>query len=114
MQHLMLGQTAVIYTHTYTHIQHFHLRTVLGKQPRETHTLTEVIKARQKRRLGGSTTGFVPKKVTCIEEKQRLRQTAVVYCNSEKQTNKNKETYTHTHKYMFVYIHIHTSVCLYV
>jgi hypothetical protein len=40
-KHLMLGQPAVISTHTYTYshyIQHCHASTLLCKQPRETHS----------------------------------------------------------------------------
>ena len=46
------------YVHTLTHIQRIHSSTVLCKQPRETRTLTEAMKARQKCRLAGPTTGY--------------------------------------------------------
>jgi hypothetical protein len=49
--------------------QHFHSSTVLYKQPRETNTLTEAMKARQKRRVAGPTTGFCSNQDTCVEEK---------------------------------------------
>jgi hypothetical protein len=79
-KHLMLGQTAVLYTHKYTHsthIQHFHSSTVLCKQPRETLTHTEAMKARQKCRVAGLTTGFWRNQATCMEEKPKSWQTAV-------------------------------------
>ncbi len=87
-KHVMLGQTAVIYTHTYTltHIQHFHSSTVLCKQPQETRTLTEAMKDRQKCRLAGPTTGYSAQKESCIQEKQRVRDTAVRYTKKSKRT----------------------------
>jgi hypothetical protein len=51
------------------------------------HALTAAIKARQKRRLAGPTTGCSPKEASCIEEKQRVRQQAVRYTQKNKQTN---------------------------
>ncbi len=75
---------------------------VLCKQPRETCKLTQAMKARQKSRLTGPTTGCWTNKASCIEEKQTVRQTALVYTQHSKQTR---------NKYM--YIHIHT-VCLFV
>ena len=85
------------YVHTRTHIQHFHSSTALCKKPRETHTLTEAMKARQKFRLAGPTTGCYSIQDTCIEEKQRVRQTAVVYTQKSKQTT---YIYTHTHTHI--------------
>ncbi len=65
------------------------------KQPRETHTLTQAMKARRKCRVTGQTAGCSLKQVTCIEEKQTVRQRSCrVY--SEKQTNK-KQIYVLTH-----------------
>jgi hypothetical protein len=49
----------------------------LSTQPRETHTLTAMMKARQKRPLAGSTTGSRTNEAPCIDEKQRVRQPAV-------------------------------------
>jgi hypothetical protein len=88
------------YVHTRTHIQQFHSSTVLWKQPRETHALTEAMKARQKCRLTGPTTGCWTNQAACIEEKQSDRQTAVRYTQQSKQT-----TYLHAHT------HAHT-VCM--
>jgi hypothetical protein len=108
-KHLMLGQTAVIYTHTYTHslthIQHFHSSTALCKQPRETHTLTEAMKARLKSRVAGPTTGCWTNEATCIEEDQRVRHPAV-RCH-QKNTPKKIKTYIHTHT------HTSMHVCMY-
>ncbi len=44
------------YVHTLSHIQHFQASTVLCQQPRETRTLTQVLKAWQKRRVAKTTT----------------------------------------------------------
>ena len=55
------------------------------------------MKARQKHRLTGPTTGCCPKKASCIEEKQRVRQPAVRYTQKKKQ-KKNKYIHTQTHK----------------
>ncbi len=89
------------YVHTLSRIQHFHSSTALCKQPQETHTLTEAMKARQKRRVAGPTTGCCTNKDTCIEEKQRVRQkNCQVY--SERQTN------------LFIYPRIHAQVCMFV
>jgi hypothetical protein len=85
------------YVHTLTHIQHLHSSTVLCKHPRETCTLTQAIKARQKCRMAGPTTGCLTKKDSCIEEKQRDRQTAVRYTQKSKQTTYlHIRTHTHT------------------
>ncbi len=62
----------------------------LSTQSQETRTLTAAMKARQKRRVAGPTTGCSPKKFACTEEKQRVRQPAVRY------TQKNKQTNVHT------------------
>jgi hypothetical protein len=51
------------------------------------------MKARQKCRVAGQTTGCCTKQVACMEEKQRVRQTAVVYTQKSKQT---------TTKYVYV------------
>jgi hypothetical protein len=75
----------------------------LSTQPQETPTLTEARKARQKRRLAGSTTGFPSNKAPCIEEKQRVRPP------SARPIQKNKQKRTNT------YVHRHTSMhaCMY-
>jgi hypothetical protein len=53
------------------------------------------MKARQKHRETGPTTGCCPDEDTCIEQKQRVRQKAVMY--SKKQTKKEQFcTYTDT------------------
>ena len=44
----------------------------LSTQSLETRTLTEAVKARQKRRVAGPTTGCSPTKSPCIEEKQNV------------------------------------------
>jgi hypothetical protein len=103
-KHLMLGQTPVIYTHTYTltHIQHFHSSTALCKKPRETHTLTEAMKVQRKRRVAGPTTGCCTTKDTCIEVNGELcRQLS----GALRKTNKQKRN---------KYIHTHTQVCMFV
>jgi hypothetical protein len=68
----------------------------------EKRTLTEAMKARQKGRVAGPSTGCRTNQATCLEEKQRVRQTAVRYTQKSKQTN------------ICAYIHIHTSmhVCM--
>jgi hypothetical protein len=92
--------------------------TVLLKKPRETRTLTEA-KAQQKFGVAGPTTGCCTNSAACIEEKQRVRQPAVVYTQKCKQTY----IYTHTQRYtQYVrrivwgatdtYIHTHTQVCM--
>jgi hypothetical protein len=91
-------------THTHTHIQHFHSSTVLCIHPRERRTLTEAMKARQKCRLAGPTTGCWTNQLSCIEEKQRVRQTAVRYTQKRKQTH----THTHTHTHTVTHTHTHT------
>ncbi len=102
-KHLMLGQTAVIRISTYT--QHFHSSTALSKHRRETRTLTEAMKVRQKCRVAGSTTGCSAKKAACIEEKQRVMHTAVRYIQESKQTiHTHTHTHTHTHS-LYVCIH---------
>ncbi len=58
------------------------------KQPRETHTLTEVMKARRKCRVAGQTTGCSINEGTCIEEKQTDKK-VVVYTQKSKQTKTN-------------------------
>ncbi len=51
-------------------------------QSRETRTLTQAMKARQKRPVAGPTTGFGSNKAPCIEEKQRVRLPAQgCYCD---------------------------------
>ncbi len=93
------------YVHTLTHIQHFHASTVLCKQPRETRTLTQALKARQKFRMAGPTIGCRPKKQHCIEEKQRVSQTAV------RDTQKSKQTICIN---IYICTHAHSrSVCMY-
>jgi hypothetical protein len=56
------------------------------------------MKARKKRRVPGQTTGYWTKQAPFIEEKQRVRQSAVRYTdkNNPKQ---NKNIHTPTHKY---------------
>jgi hypothetical protein len=88
------------YVHTLTHIQHFHSSAVLCQQPRETRTRTQAMKARQKCRLTGPTTGWRSNQVPCIEEKQRVRETNVRY------TQKTKHTLTH-----FQHFHSSTVLC---
>ncbi len=78
-KHLMLGQTAVIYTHAYTQSHTFNTFTQ-AQYSVDTHekhcdTLTAAMKAQKKRLLGGPTTGCCANQVACIEEKQRVRQT---------------------------------------
>jgi hypothetical protein len=91
-KHLMLGQTPVIYTHTYTHSHTFNTFTQAQYFVNtETHTLTEAMKARQKRRLSGPTNGCCPTKDSCIEKKQRVRRQAAVRlrCTQKSKTNKS-------------------------
>jgi hypothetical protein len=64
------------------------------------------MKARQKRRLAGSTTGCCANKEPCIEEKQRVRQPAVRYTQKNKK-KKNKYIHTQTHRHACWY------ACLY-
>jgi hypothetical protein len=45
----------------------------------EKHTVTQAMKARQKRQIPGRTTDCSANKAACIEEKQRVRQPAVMY-----------------------------------
>jgi hypothetical protein len=70
-------------------------------------TVTQAMKARQKRRLAGPTTGCCTKKETCIDEKQRVRQPAVRYTQEKKKKEKKKNIHTHPHKHACWY------VCLY-
>ena len=84
-----VNQLSYPLTHAYTYshyIQHCHASTRLCKQPRETHTLTEARKARQKRRVAGPTTGCWTNEAPCIEEKQRVRQPAVSYTCKDTQS----------------------------
>ena len=90
------------YVHTLTHIQHLHSSTALCKQPRGTCKLTQAMKARQKCRLAGPTTGCWTTQDTCIEEKQRVRQTAVVYTQKKKRD-----------KHACMHMHVCVSVCCY-
>jgi hypothetical protein len=46
----------------------------LSTQPRETRTLTEAIKARQKCPVAGPTTGCCANEDTCMEQNPRVRQ----------------------------------------
>jgi hypothetical protein len=73
------------------------------KQSREIRTLTEAMKARQKCRVAGPTTGCWSKKAACIEEKQRVRRQTAVRCTQKETNNKGIYIYMHTHT--------HTSVC---
>jgi hypothetical protein len=75
----------------------------LSTQPRETRTLTQAMKARQKRRMAGPTTGCSPIEVSCIEEKQRVRRPAVKN-SGKKRKKKNKYVQTPTHKYACWYV----------
>ena len=61
----------------------------------KTRTLTEAMKARQKRRVPGPTTGCWTNQDACIEDKQRVRPPAVRYTQKSKQTN-NKHIHIHT------------------
>jgi hypothetical protein len=72
----------------------------LSTQPRETRTLTQAVKARQKRRVAGPTTGCRPNESVCIEEKQRVRQPAVRYTQKNKQKI-NKHIHEHTQGYIW-------------
>ena len=92
------------YVHTLTHIQHFHSSTALCTKPQETCKLTQAMKARQKCRLAGPTTGCWTTQETCIEEKQRVRQTAVVYTLKNQTNKKQIYVYKHTHS-MYVCMH---------
>ncbi len=62
------------------------------------------MKARQKCRLAGPTTGCRTNQDPCIQEKQRVSQTAVVYTQKIKQTK---------NKYMYINIHRCMHVCMY-
>ncbi len=91
------------YVHTLTHIQHFPSSPALCEQPRGTHTLTEAMKDRQKRRVAGPTTGSCTNKATCIEENQRVKK-------------RNCQVYSgKTTRYIYTSIHPHKSmhVCMY-
>ncbi len=121
-KHLMLNPAPVMYNHTYTHT-HIHSTlslssTVLCKHPRETQTLTEA-KARQKCRPAGPTMCCFSNQAPCIEEKQRVGQTAVRY--TQKATYIYIYTYihtyiniTHTHTHTHIHTHTHNYACLYV
>ena len=74
----------------------------LSTQPRETRKLTQAMKARQKRRVAGPTTGCRTTKADCIQEKQRVRQPAVRYAQKEKKSKKFR--HTQTHKYACWYV----------
>jgi hypothetical protein len=65
----------------------------LSTQPQETRTLTAAMKALQKRRVAGPTTGCWTKKDPCIDKKQRVRPPAVTHTQKNKQ-KKNKYTQT--------------------
>ena len=58
------------------------------------------MKAWQKRRLTGSTTGCCSNKDTCIQDKQRVRQPAVRY--TQQNITKKEQIYTHRHTSMHV------------
>jgi hypothetical protein len=64
------------------------------------------MKARQKRRLAGPTTGCHKNKDPCTEEKQRVRQPAVRYTQKNKQ-KKNKYIHTQTQTYACWYACLH-------
>jgi hypothetical protein len=64
----------------------------LSTQPQETPTLTEAMKARQKRRVAGPTTGSWTNKAPCSDEKQRVKHPAARYTQNKKQ--KNEQIYT--------------------
>ncbi len=98
-KHLMWSNSCHIHPliHTLTRIRHFHSSRALCTQPRETTKLTEVMKARQKCRLERPKTGCWTNQASCIEEKQRVRQTAVVYTQKIKQTRRKKYVYKHEH-----------------
>ncbi len=92
----------VTQTHTHTHTSNTKKKgKYMSSQPRETRTLTEAMKDRQKRRVTGPTTGCCPKQDTCIEEKQRVRPPAVRHTQQNKQ-KKNKHIHTHTQVCMLV------------
>ncbi len=50
--------------------------------------------------MAGQKTGCCPNKVSCIEEKQRVRQTAVGYTQKSKQKNTCIHIHTHTYTRM--------------
>jgi hypothetical protein len=58
------------------------------------------MKARQIRRLAGTTTGCCSNKAPCIEEKQRVSQPAVRYAQRNK-TKMNKYMHEHTQVYIW-------------
>jgi hypothetical protein len=95
---LMLGQTPVIYTHTYTlsQIHNVHSSTVLCKQKRQTRTLTEAMKARQNYRLAGSTTGCWTNQASLYRGETESWATRC-QVHSEKQNKQKRNTYIHTH-----------------
>jgi hypothetical protein len=97
-KHLMLGQTAVTYTHTYTHshIQHFHSQAQYSINSHEKHTHS------LKRWKPGKNVGWQGRQMVilqikrpCEHVKQSDRQTAVRFTQTSKQT-KNKYMYTNT------------------
>ncbi len=89
------------FVYTLTHIQNFHSSTVVRKHPRETRTLTEAMKARQKCWLAGPTTGFWANKAPCIEENSELGR--ILSCMLIKAKNKYTHTHIHTHKFARLY-----------
>jgi hypothetical protein len=62
--------------------------------------------ARQKCPVAGPTTGCCSNKAPCVEEKQRVRQPAVMHTQT-KQTKKSKYIQTHTHKYACWYVRLY-------
>ncbi len=61
------------------------------------------MKARQKLRLAGPTTGCCPKQAPCSDEKQRVRQPAVRDTQKNKQKKEQICTYTHTNMNVGMY-----------
>ncbi len=85
--------------------QHFDSSTILSTQPRETRTLTEAMKARQKQRVTGPTTDCCSNQEPCIEEKQRVREQAVRY--TQKNKKKGTNIYAHTRQYACWYVFVY-------
>jgi hypothetical protein len=99
LRDLYMCACACVFRHYSANLTIFTRAQYLRSQPRETHTLTEAMKARQKRRVPGLTTGCCTTQAACIEEKQRVSQPAVRYAQRNKK-KMNKYMHEHT-KYIF-------------
>jgi hypothetical protein len=107
----MLGQTTVIYTHTYTHSHTLNTFTgaqySLNSHKKHTHSL--------KRWKPGKNVGWQGQQHVAVQNKtpiskQRVRQTAVGYIRKAIYTH----THTHTHTHTYTHTHIHSMyVCMY-